>query len=117
MDNRADLADLHKLIEHWRQEEKLARAAEHAENRAELERMGKELLAVSAVVKTAFPEGDFDGHRRYHEILIQKEERRQEFRQGLMLHIAKTSTWACIVGLFVFLAPVVRNVIKEWLKL
>lgn len=114
MDNR-DLAEIRALIETWRQEDKLARAADHAENRSEMERMNKELLAVSAAVKMAFPGGDIDGHRRYHEILIEREEHRQQFRRGVLLHLAKTSTWACIVGIIVFLAPVVRNAIREWL--
>ncbi len=67
--------------------------AKHEANR-------KEMLALSAAVKTAFPDGDFDGHRRYHELLIAREEQRQQIRREVITHLLKGSTWAMLLGLF-----------------
>jgi len=51
----------------------------------------------------AFPEGDFEGHRRYHEEMIQQMEDRRKLRQEIIYHLAKSSTWAALVGLAVVL--------------
>ncbi|MGY6273879.1 hypothetical protein ACXIUT_29815 [Achromobacter denitrificans] len=72
----------------------------------------KEMLALSGAVKTAFPGVDFDGHRRYHELLISREEQRQLIRREVITHLLKGSTWAAIVGL---LLMVLRHA-KDYLK-
>ena len=36
--------------------------------------------------------------------------------RGLALHVAKTSTWAMIFGIFVYLVPLVGASLKEWLR-
>ncbi|MNL24420.1 hypothetical protein D3C87_1458530 [compost metagenome] len=72
----------------------------------------KEMLALSAAVKTAFPGGDFDGHRRYHELLISREEQRQQIRREVITHLLKGSTWAALVGL---LWMVLRHA-KDYMK-
>lgn len=45
----------------------------------------------------AFPGGDWDGHRRYHEELIRKLEARSQFYQDLRAELAKKGMWALIV--------------------
>lgn len=107
-----DLRALHTQIQKWRQEERLDSAAHHAESKGEMEALRREMLALSAMVKTAFPGGDFDGHRRYHELLIAREEQRQQIRREVITHLLKGSTWAALVGL---LWMVLRHA-KDYLK-
>ncbi len=113
MDSQAtDIKDLHARIQQWRQEERLDMAAHHAENRSEMEALRREMLALSSAVKTAFPGGDFDGHRRYHELLIAREEQRQQIRREVLTHLLKGSTWAMLIGLVLM---VLRHA-KDYLK-
>jgi hypothetical protein len=90
---------LHEELSQWRKEERLSSEAHHSENKTEMEALRREMLALSAAVKTAFPGGDFDGHRRYHELLISREEQRQQIRREVITHLLKGSTWAMLVGL------------------
>lgn len=68
---------------------------------AKYDSLHKEMVALSAAVKTAFPDGDLDGHRRYHEILIEEAMERKRMRSAIFIHVAKSSTWAVIAGLVV----------------
>lgn len=72
----------------------------------------KEMLALSAAVKTAFPGGDFDGHRRYHELLISREEQRQQIRREIITHLLKGSTWAALIGLLWMLLKNAKDYLK-----
>jgi hypothetical protein len=45
----------------------------------------------------AFPGGDWEGHRRYHEGLIRKMEARTEFYEDLRSELAKKGVWAVLV--------------------
>lgn len=47
----------------------------------------------------AFPGGDWDGHRRYHETLISKAEARTKFYLGLCDDLAKKGLWIVIIAL------------------
>ncbi|MFM0552343.1 hypothetical protein P0D69_15420 [Paraburkholderia sediminicola] len=47
----------------------------------------------------AFPDGDPDGHRRYHEAIIKKNEACEKFYQELTSHLVKGGAWALIVFL------------------
>lgn len=111
-----DVRALHAQIQQWRQEERLSMAANHAESKAELEGLKREMMALSSTVKVAFPGGDVDGHRRYHELLIEREEQRKNFWNGLLLHMAKAGTWAAVVGVFLYLLPMIGASIKEWIR-
>lgn len=82
------------------------------ETDAKFDALQKEMLAVSASVKTGFPGGDYDGHRRYHELIIEREEQRQLIRREVITHLIKGSTWAALVGL---LLMVLRHA-KDFLK-
>lgn len=53
-------------------------AAASRDTNVRFEAMQKEMLAISAAVKTGFPGGDFDGHWRYYELVIEREEQRRE---------------------------------------
>ncbi|MFM0432378.1 hypothetical protein PQQ75_25430 [Paraburkholderia aspalathi] len=47
----------------------------------------------------AFPGGDWEGHRRYHETIIAKNEARANFYGDLRSELAKKGVWAVIVVL------------------
>lgn len=59
-------------------------------------------VAIAKLMKDAFPEGDPDGHRRHHELVIQREEERAKFWQEMRIAGAK---WMGIgvLGLLVML--------------
>lgn len=47
--------------------------------------------AIAKLMKDAFPEGDPDGHRRHHELVIQREEERAQFWREMRVAAGK---WA-----------------------
>ncbi|HCW17480.1 MAG TPA: hypothetical protein DHL02_05865 [Achromobacter sp.] len=112
MENAMSSQEVISAIQRWRQEERLDSAAHHAENKNEMEALRREMLALSSAVKTAFPDGDFDGHRRYHELLISREEQRQQIRREVITHLIKGSTWAAICGLIFMLARHAKDFLK-----
>lgn len=54
-------------------------------------------------IEKGFPGGDVEGHLRYHEALIKREEKRQKFWDEMLSHVAKTSAWAAVAGIIWFL--------------
>ena len=62
--------------------------------------------AITTLMAEAFPEGDPDGHRRHHELVIQQAEERAKFWHEMRLAVAK---WAGL-GVLSFL------VIAAWNK-
>lgn len=51
----------------------------------------------SAYFNQAFPGGDADGHRRFHEAMIEAERERAKFYRELRLEIAKKGLWFLLV--------------------
>lgn len=51
---------------------------------------------IAKLMKEAFPEGDPDGHRKHHELVIAREEARAEFWQKMLFELSR-------VGLLGFL--------------
>lgn len=100
-DAKAILAALHEM-----------QADARRETDAKFETLQKEMLAVSASVKTGFPDGDYDGHRRYHELLIEREEQRRQIRREVITHLIKGSTWAALGGLLVMLLKNAKDYLK-----
>jgi hypothetical protein len=47
----------------------------------------------------AFPGGDWDGHRRYHEAMIERYLAKTRFYEELRVDLAQKGVWALIVGL------------------
>ena len=56
-----------------------------------------EIKTCVASIKTAFPEGDVDGHRKYHEAKIRAAKAEEAFWSDLRLDLAKKGTWGLIV--------------------
>lgn len=66
----------------------------------------KESAAASAAASAkiqeilkAFPSGDIDAHRRHHENINVMVAERKKFWREVYLHVAKTSTWAALIGI------------------
>lgn len=71
----------------------------HVENTSSLEVVeGKLNEAISRIddLHRAFPEGDPDAHRRYHETLIHKAEAKAKFYEDLRSELAKKGLWALL---------------------
>jgi hypothetical protein len=47
----------------------------------------------------AFPGGDWEGHRRYHEAMIERIEARSKLYQDLRTELAKKGLWAVVIGI------------------
>jgi hypothetical protein len=56
-----------------------------------------EIKTCVASIKLAFPEGDIDGHRKYHEAKIRAAVAEEAFWKDLKLDIAKKGAWGFIV--------------------
>ncbi|MEX3972264.1 hypothetical protein [Paraburkholderia caribensis] len=72
----------------------------HVENTSSLEVLEKDLKVVIERVDDlarGFPDGDWEGHRRYHEAVIQKMEARTKFYDDLRTELAKKGLWALLV--------------------
>lgn len=90
-------------IQTMQEQQRRQNVAQQEQHQRENEALQREILALSAAVKTGFPDGDLDGHRRYHELLIEEALERKRMRSAIFIHVAKSSTWAVIVGLLVLL--------------
>jgi hypothetical protein len=62
---------------------------------------GKLVEAIRGIdeLRRAFPGGDWDGHRRYHEAVIKRIEAREKFYQDLRTDLATKGLWAVIIAL------------------
>jgi len=70
-----------------------------------------------ADLKRAFPGGDHDGHRRYHDLIIERETQRIKLRQAIIEKTLSGLVWMalCAVGLAIwhyFLNAVSRGTIR-----
>lgn len=93
----------------WQEEASEKQEEHHAENRARLDAMDREVKAVAATQKLAFPDGDADGHRRYHEELIEEAAARKQFYRKLLISLAEKGLWS----LMILLAVSVWFAVKE----
>ncbi|NPT39672.1 hypothetical protein [Paraburkholderia xenovorans] len=74
----------------------------HSENITQMavtDRKVEEVIRRVDDLHDAFPGGDWDGHRRYHEAVIKKLEAREKFYQDLRVELAKKGVWALAVML------------------
>jgi hypothetical protein len=72
----------------------------HVENTSSLEVLEKDVkVLIDRVDDLAkgFPDGDWEGHRRYHEAVIKKMEARTKFYDELRAELAKKGMWALIL--------------------
>lgn len=71
---------------------------EHEETKAELSRVAK-----------AFPGGDTDGHRRYHETVVQMLEEKRRLRVAVQEKTISGLIWAGLVGLATLMWHQIKN--------
>lgn len=84
----------------------------HTENTSTLEMLEKKVdLAIQGVddLHKAFPGGDWEGHRRYHETLIAKAEARARLYEKLLEELTKKG----LLALFALVAVAVWQYIKS----
>jgi hypothetical protein len=86
--------------------------AKHTENvtRAEVtdKKVDEAIRRIDDLHK-AFPGGDWEGHRRYHEAIIRKMEDRAQFYKDLRNELAKKGLWALLVMLGIALWAYVKS--------
>jgi len=83
----------------------------------ETARIGKEIDDMRAEFKKAVPGGDFDGHRRYHDLVIERETQRIKLRQAIIEKTLTGLVWMglCAIGLSIwqyFLSAVASGKIR-----
>jgi hypothetical protein len=70
------------------------------DERRQLSHIEAQLLEIKtcvASIKLAFPEGDIDGHRKYHEAKIRAAVAEEAFWKDMKLDIAKKGAWGLLV--------------------
>lgn len=68
--------------------------------------------AMADIVATAFPAGDTDGHRRYHELIIQKTEEVRKLRVAIQEKTISALIWSFLVFIGVCVWTFVANTLK-----
>lgn len=61
----------------------------------------------------AFPGGDFEGHRRYHELLKERNEEIRRLRRAVLEKTISGLLWAAIVAIGIGLLEWLRQEIKK----
>jgi hypothetical protein len=79
---------------------------------AHLEALVASNVAQLGILTRAFPEGDIEGHARYHKTIIQLVEEKRRLRIAIQEKTISGLIWACIIGIGVAVA----NQIKFWLS-
>jgi hypothetical protein len=51
-------------------------------------------------LNSAFPGGDFSGHARYHEMIIEELKSKKDLRKAIIEKVVTGSVWALAFGLF-----------------
>lgn len=64
------------------------------------------------VLRTAFPTGDVDGHRRYHELMIEEIEEKRRLRRAVVEKSISGLVWAGMVGIGVALWHYLKQAIR-----
>lgn len=90
--------------------------ARHVENTSSLEVLEKDLKVVIERVDDlakGFPDGDWEGHRRYHEAVIKKMEARAQFYSDLRGKLVEKGVWALILLLGAALVQYVKTKVTQ----
>ena len=104
------MADTIELIKHLDECLEKALKAHSAEDGARYEVIQQQIIdhrtssearhqEILAKFTTAFPDGDPDGHRRAHELWMEREIWKQSIRNKVLEHMAEKGVWAFVAGL------------------
>lgn len=66
---------------------------------ASIHELSQDVKVLSDTVKKAFPAGDIEGHRRYHEVMISDLESRKKLTQAILEKTLSGLVWAAVVGI------------------
>ena len=72
---------------------------EHAENRTDTADFKREVREKLDELRSAFPDEDPEGHRRFHDALIAESEARKAFWSDLRARLLEKGIWAVVVFL------------------
>lgn len=70
-----------------------------AQLEASIHQLSGDVKMLSETVTRAFPAGDIDGHRRYHEVMILDIESRKKLTQAIIEKTISGLIWSLVVGL------------------
>lgn len=74
-----------------------------------LQEQAEKLDTMAKTLVGAFPGGDGESHRRYHELVIKREERKEKLHQAIIEKTLTSLIWALLVSL----ALAVWNSLKQ----
>ena len=86
---------------------------EHLENSGRLDHLEKNMQDLA---KQAVPGGDWDGHRRYHEAVIDEMNERKRMWREIRLNVLKLSSWGLIVWMVSLLLNNLKDLLMGWMK-
>ena len=75
-------------------------------------RMEKAEMSIEKLYK-AYPSGDVDGHRRYHELIIENTEEKRRLRLAIKEKTYAGLAWAAIVAAVLYTWGEVVDIIKD----
>lgn len=70
-----------------------------AQLEASIHELSGDVKMLSETVTKAFPAGDIDGHRRYHEVMIEEIESRKRLTQAILEKTISGLLWSLVVGI------------------
>ena len=70
-----------------------------AQLEASIHQLSGDVKMLYETVTRAFPSGDIDGHRRYHEVMISDIESRKKLTQAIIEKTISGLIWSLVVGL------------------
>lgn len=71
---------------------------------------------VNAIKTSAFPEGDADGHRRYHEAVIERMEQRNAMYREIKLHLAKAGLFGAGSIIIYTIGKALVEYLRKWVE-
>lgn len=77
-----------------------------------LRKLSSDIEHLSETLERAFPDGDIEGHRRYHEAIIEDLETRKRLVQAIKEKTISGLVWAMIVGVSLALFHEIQRIIK-----
>lgn len=75
--------------------------------------LSMDVQVLSETVKKAFPAGDIEGHRRYHEVMIADLESRKKLTQAILEKTISGLVWSIIVGLSLAVWHELSGILKK----
>ena len=75
--------------------------------------LSEDVKMLSETVTKAFPAGDIEGHRRYHEVMIEDIESRKRLTQAIIEKTISGLVWAAVVGIGIAVWHELESLLKR----